>query len=97
MPVCAVAELKSGKKLEAGLVVVGVGAKPNTDMFKGQIDLLEDKPGGIKVLSTSSHPMTMASYSTLYHVISVQDTGNVTLAPCKQCSMLMICMLFITT
>lgn len=46
-----VAELKSGKKLEAGLVVVGVGAKPNTDMFKGQIDLLEDKPGGVKVNS----------------------------------------------
>lgn len=35
--------------LEAGLVVVGVGAKPNTDMFKGQLDLLEDKPGGVKV------------------------------------------------
>ncbi|DBA88067.1 TPA: hypothetical protein ACH3X2_005069 [Trebouxia sp. C0005] len=46
-----VAELKSGKKLEAGLVVVGVGAKPNTDMFKGQLDLLEDKPGGVKVNS----------------------------------------------
>ena len=45
----AVAELKSGKKLEAGLVVVGVGAKPNTDMFKGQLELLEDKPGGVKV------------------------------------------------
>lgn len=45
----AVVELKSGKKLEAGLVVVGVGAKPNTDMFKGQLDLLEDKPGGVKV------------------------------------------------
>ena len=57
MPVCAVAELKSGKKLEAGLVVVGVGAKPNTDMFKGQIDLLEDKPGGVKVLLSSYHPM----------------------------------------
>ena len=42
-------ELKSGKKLEAGLVVVGVGAIPNTEMFKGQLDLLEDKPGGVKV------------------------------------------------
>lgn len=41
-------ELKSGKKLEASLVVVGVGAKPNTEMFKGQLDLLEDKPGGVK-------------------------------------------------
>lgn len=44
-------ELKSGKKLEASLVVVGVGAKPNTEMFKGQLDLLEDKPGGVKVNS----------------------------------------------
>ena len=42
-------ELKSGKKLEASLVVVGVGAKPNTELFKGQLDLLEDKPGGVKV------------------------------------------------
>ena len=41
--------LKSGKKIESNIVIVGVGAKPNTDMFKGQIDLLEDKPGGIKV------------------------------------------------
>lgn len=45
----AAVELKSGKKLEASLVVVGVGAKPNTEMFKGQLDLLEDKPGGVKV------------------------------------------------
>lgn len=43
--------LKSGKKIESDIVIVGVGAKPNTDLFKGQIDLLEDKPGGIKVLS----------------------------------------------
>ena len=46
-------ELKSGKKLEAGLVVVGVGAIPNTEMFKGQLELLEDKPGGVKVLRRS--------------------------------------------
>ena len=45
----AAVELKSGKKIEASLVVVGVGAKPNTEMFKGQLDLLEDKPGGVKV------------------------------------------------
>jgi len=41
--------LKSGKKLESDIVIVGVGARPNTDMFKGQLDFLEDKPGGIKV------------------------------------------------
>ena len=45
--------LKSGKKIESDIVIVGVGAKPNTDMFKGQIDLLEDKPGGIKVEHTA--------------------------------------------
>ena len=45
----AAVELKSGKKVEASLVVVGVGAKPNTEMFKGQLELLEDKPGGVKV------------------------------------------------
>ena len=89
MPVCAVAELKSGKKLEAGLVVVGVGAKPNTDMFKGQIDLLEDKPGGIKVLSTSYHPMTR------HHIALCAMSFLSTLAPHKQCFML-ICVPFIT-
>lgn len=62
-------------------MVVGVGAKPNTDMFKGQIDLLEDKPGGIKVLSSSYHPMHTATYSILGHVISVQDTGSVHTGP----------------
>ena len=41
--------LKSGKKIDNDIVVVGVGAKPNTEMFKGQLDFLEEKPGGIKV------------------------------------------------
>jgi monodehydroascorbate reductase (NADH) len=41
--------LKSGKKLESDIVVSGVGARPNTDLFKGQLDFLEEKPGGIKV------------------------------------------------
>ena len=86
MPACAVAELKSGKKLEAGLVVVGVGAKPNTDMFKGQIDLLEDKPGGVKVPSTSYHPIHTASYSILCHVIFVQDFGCVHAGPMQAVS-----------
>lgn len=49
MALLAGVELKSGKKLEAGLVVVGIGAIPNTEMFKGQLDLLENKPGGVKV------------------------------------------------
>jgi monodehydroascorbate reductase (NADH) len=33
-----VAKLKSGKKLDADIVVVGVGAKPNNELFKGQVD-----------------------------------------------------------
>lgn len=49
MPQVTHTVLKSGQKLESDLVVVGVGAKPNSGMFKGQLDLLEERPGGIKV------------------------------------------------
>lgn len=42
-------ELKSGGTIPADLVVVGAGAKPNVDLFDGQLDLLQDKPGGVKV------------------------------------------------
>ncbi|KAK9853360.1 hypothetical protein WJX84_010829 [Apatococcus fuscideae] len=51
-------ELKDGGSLPADLVVVGAGAKPNTDLFDGQLDLLEEKPGGIKTNAQlqTSHP-----------------------------------------
>ena len=39
------AVLKSGEKIEADMVLVGVGARPNTDLFKGQLELLEERPG----------------------------------------------------
>lgn len=39
-------QLKDGRSLEADIVIVGVGAKPLTSLFKGQVE--EDK-GGIKV------------------------------------------------
>ena len=42
-------QLKSGGRLEGSLVLVGVGARPNVELFKGQLDLLEKAPGGIKV------------------------------------------------
>eukprot|EP00891_Asterochloris_glomerata_P001822 jgi/Astpho2/1822/Aster-00354 len=45
------AQTKNGKMLEASLVVVGVGARPNTGLFKGQLDILDKAPGGIKVNS----------------------------------------------
>ena len=41
--------LKSGKRLQSDMVVAGVGAKPTIDLYKGQLDLLEERPGGIKV------------------------------------------------
>lgn len=47
--------LKSGKTLENDIVIVGVGARPNVELFKGQLDLLEEKPGGIKVHALALH------------------------------------------
>ncbi len=47
--------LKSGEKIESDIVLVGVGAKPNVELFKGQIDLLEERPGGIKVGHAELH------------------------------------------
>lgn len=41
--------LKSGARVPASLVVVGVGARPNTELLAGQVDLLQGPPGGIKV------------------------------------------------
>lgn len=51
VPTCVqvtAAVLKGGAKLEASLVLVGVGARPNTDLFAGQLELLAGPPGGIK-------------------------------------------------
>lgn len=42
-------KLKDGRVLEADIVVVGVGGRPLTTLFKGQVE--EDK-GGIKVCVT---------------------------------------------
>lgn len=39
-------KLKDGRVLEADIVVIGVGAKPLTMLFKGQV---EEEKGGIKV------------------------------------------------
>lgn len=32
-------------------MVVGVGARPNTQLFKGQVDVEDQKPGGVPVSS----------------------------------------------
>eukprot|EP01025_Chloroclados_australasicus_P005877 TRINITY_DN1188_c2_g1_i1.p2 TRINITY_DN1188_c2_g1~~TRINITY_DN1188_c2_g1_i1.p2 ORF type:complete len:496 (-),score=80.67 TRINITY_DN1188_c2_g1_i1:308-1795(-) len=42
------AVLKSGEKMEADMVVVGVGAKPNNQLFVDQLEI-DPKNGGIKV------------------------------------------------
>lgn len=39
-------KLKDGRVLEADIVIVGVGARPLTALFKGQV---EEEKGGIKV------------------------------------------------
>lgn len=41
--------LDNGDELESALVVVGVGARPNTQLLKGQLDVEDQKPGGIPV------------------------------------------------
>ena len=43
-------KLKDGRVLDADIVVVGVGAKPLTILFKGQVD---EEKGGIKVSQLS--------------------------------------------
>lgn len=44
--------LKDGSELECSLVVVGVGARPNVELFTGQLEMLQGAPGGIKVDSS---------------------------------------------
>ena len=49
--------LKGGGVVESALVVVGVGARPNVELFAGQLDMVQGPPGGIKV---DSHLRTSA-------------------------------------
>ena len=56
------AVLKSGGRLECSLVLVGVGARPNTDLFAGQLDLVQGPPGGIKV---DEHLQVNMNYTTV--------------------------------
>lgn len=75
IPVFQVKEvkLKDGRVLDADIVVVGVGGRPLTTLFKGQV---EEEKGGIKVcaLSISSYYILLSwclsilqgnTYSTL--------------------------------
>lgn len=43
------AVLSDGRSIDCDLVVVGIGAKPNVEIFTGQLELLSGPPGGVKV------------------------------------------------
>ena len=43
------AVLNNGTVIECDIVVVGIGARPNVEIFQGQLDLLTGPPGGVKV------------------------------------------------
>ena len=58
-------KLKDGRVLEADIVVVGVGGRPLTTLFKGQV---EEEKGGIKVIVTYD---SCFCYLTLESLISV--------------------------
>lgn len=64
--------LKDGKVLQADIVVVGVGARPLTSLFKGQV---EEEKGGIK---------TDAFFRT--SVPDVYAVGDVATFPLKMCN-----------
>lgn len=49
-------KLKDGRVLEADIVVVGVGGRPLTKLFKAQV---EEEKGGIKVKSTLLSPLNI--------------------------------------
>lgn len=43
------AVMNDGTVLDCDLVIVGVGARPNVELFSGQLEVLSGPPGGIKV------------------------------------------------
>lgn len=51
-------KLKDGNVLGADIVVVGVGGRPLTTLFKGQV---EEEKGGIKVSVTSEYHLLIHS------------------------------------
>lgn len=57
-------KLKDGRVLEADIVVVGVGGRPLTALFKGQV---EEEKGGIKVSSYMHHIKATIFFYVLYY------------------------------
>jgi monodehydroascorbate reductase (NADH) len=69
--------LDNGESVDADVVVVGIGARPNVSLFDGQLELVSGPPGGIKV---NSHLQT--SDKNVYAIGDVAafpespDSGN---------------------
>ena len=69
--------LDNGESVDADVVVVGIGARPNVSLFDGQLELVSGTPGGIKV---NSHLQT--SDKNVYAIGDVAafpespDSGN---------------------
>ncbi|KAG6769694.1 hypothetical protein POTOM_025355 [Populus tomentosa] len=55
-------KLKDGRVLEADIVVVGVGGRPLTTLFKGQV---EEEKGGIKAIKSNEEGKTIDVYDYL--------------------------------
>lgn len=60
-------KLKDGTVLDADIVVVGVGGRPLTTLFKGQV---EEEKGGIKVCVTSENSHSLCSL-LMFHSVTV--------------------------
>eukprot|EP00257_Ricinus_communis_P028280 XP_025015694.1 monodehydroascorbate reductase [Ricinus communis] len=56
-------KLKDGRVLEADIVVVGVGGRPLTTLFKGQV---AEEKGGIKVCATFDNAATYPKFGTYW-------------------------------
>ncbi|KAI3852453.1 hypothetical protein MKW92_030649 [Papaver armeniacum] len=60
-------KLKDGRVLDADIVVVGVGGRPLTALFKGQV---EEEKGGLKAIKAAEEGKTTAEYDYLPYFYS---------------------------
>ncbi|XP_022848355.1 monodehydroascorbate reductase-like isoform X2 [Olea europaea var. sylvestris] len=60
-------KLKDGRVMEADIVVVGVGGRPLTKLFKGQV---EEEKGGIKAIFASEQGSSIDEYNYLPYFYS---------------------------
>jgi NAD(P)H-nitrite reductase large subunit len=70
LPACQVTavKLKDGSVLEADIVVVGVGGRPLTTLFKGQV---AEEKGGIKVSLLRICPLLVQKVMSLFQLKKV--------------------------